>query len=65
MVFGIMNKLLKENIRAAKCKMPKEESGRLEDLVAKNWGCNEDFFLFDNLAMRRRRQTKWRPPTIT
>ena len=53
-VFGIMNKLLKENLRVAKCKMPKEEPRRLEGLMAENWGCHEDFFLFDNLAMRRR-----------
>ena len=54
MVFGVMNKLLKENLRVAKCKMPKEEPGRLEGIVVENWGCQEDFFLFDNLAMRRR-----------
>ena len=64
-VFGIMNKLLKENLRVAKCKIPNEELGRLEGLVAENWGYREDFFLYDNLNMRRRQQTKWGPPTIT
>lgn len=53
-VFGMMNKLLKENIRVAKYKMPKEEPRRLEGIVAKNWGCQEDFFLFDSSTRRRR-----------
>ena len=64
-VFGVMNKLLKENLRLAKHKMPKEELGRIEGILAENWGCQEDFFLVDNLARRRRQQKKWRPPTIT
>ena len=64
-VFGVMNKLLKENLRVAKYKMPKEEPGRIEGIVAENWVCQEDFFLVDKLARRRRQQTKWRPPTIT
>ena len=54
MVFGVMNKLLKENLRVSKYKMPKEEPGRIEGIVAENWGCHEDFFLFDNSVMRRR-----------
>ena len=33
-VFGVMNKLLKENLRVAKYKMPKEELGRIEGIVA-------------------------------
>ena len=65
MVFGVMNKLLKENLRVAKYKMPKEEPRKLEGIVVENWGCQEDFFLFDNLARRRRQQTIWKPPTIT
>ena len=53
-VFGIMNKLLKENIRVAKCKMPKEEPIRHEGHFAERWGFHEDFFLFDNSVMRTR-----------
>ena len=60
-----MNKLLKENLRVVKYKMPKEEPRKKESIVAENWGCSEDFFMFDNLARRRRLQTRWRPPTIT
>ena len=36
-VFGIIEKLLKENLRVAKCKMPKEEPSRQEGLIAENW----------------------------
>ena len=39
-VFGIMNKVLKENLRVAKCKMPNEEPIRHEGLVAERWGCH-------------------------
>ena len=53
-VFGIMEKLLKENLRVAKCKMPKEEPSRQEGLIAENWGYHEDFFLFDNSKMMKR-----------
>ena len=35
-VFGVMNKLLKENLRVAKYRMPKEEPRRLEGIVAEN-----------------------------
>ena len=54
-VFGVMNKLLKENLRVAKYKMPMEEPGRIEGIVAENWGCQDDFFLVHNLARRRRK----------
>ena len=64
MVFGVMNKLLKENLRVVKYKKPKEEPRRLEGIVAENWGFQEDLFLFDNLVRRRRQKTIWRPPTI-
>ena len=57
--------IVKGKFKVAKCKMPKEEPSRLEGLVVENWGCHEDFFLFDNSVMRRRQQTRWRPPTIT
>ena len=56
-VFEVMNKLLKENLRVAKYKKPKEEPRRLEGIVAENWGCQEGFFLFYNLEGRRRQQT--------
>ena len=45
-VFGIMEKLLKENIRVFKCKMPKEEPSRQEGKIAKKWGCHDHFFPF-------------------
>ena len=64
-VFGIMEKLLKENIRVAKCKMPKEELGRHEGLIAEKWGCHEDFYLSGNSKMLRREKTRWKPPTLT
>ena len=54
MVFGIMKKLLKENLRVAKCKMPKKELGRQEGLIAEKWGCHRIFFLFDNSKMMKR-----------
>lgn len=59
-----MDKLSKENLRVAKCKMPKEELARHEGLVAERWGCHEDFFLFDNSKMMMRQKTRWRPPTL-
>ena len=55
-VFGIIQKLLKENLRVAKCKMPKEEPGRQEGLIVEKWGCHEDFFLFDNSKMMKRQK---------
>ena len=53
-VFSIMDKLLKENLRVAKCKMLKDEPVRHEGLVAERWGYHEDFFLFDNSKMMMR-----------
>ena len=53
-VFGIMEKLLKENLGLAKCKIPKEEPNRHEGLVAEKWGCHEDCFLVDNSKMMKR-----------
>ncbi len=64
-VFGIMEKLLKENIKVAKCKMPKEELGRQEGQIATKWGIHEDFYHFDNSKMLRRQQMRWKPPTLT
>ena len=64
-VFGIMEKLLKENIRVAKCKMPKEEPSRQEGQIVEKWECHENFYLFDNSKMLRRYQTRWKPPTLT
>ena len=52
-VFGIMEKLLKKKLRVAKCKMPKEEPDR-QGLIVEKWGCQEDFFLFDNSKMMKR-----------
>ena len=63
--FGIMEKLLKENIRVAKCKVPKEEPSREEGLIAEKWSCHEDFYLFDNSKMLRRQKMRWKPPTLT
>ena len=35
-VSGMMEKLLKENLGVAKCKMPKEEPGIQEGIIAEN-----------------------------
>ena len=54
----IMEKLLKENIRVAKCKIPKEEPGRQEGQIAEKWGIQEDFYLFDNSKVLKRQKMR-------
>ena len=62
---GIMEKLIKENIMRAKCKILKEEPGRKEYQIAERWGIQKNFKDFDNSKTIKRQQTKWKPPTIT
>ena len=62
---GIMEKLLKENIRIVKCKTPKEEPSRKEGQITKKWGIQGDFYHFDNSKVLKRQKTRWKPPTLT
>ena len=51
---GIMEKLVKENIRIVKRKTPKEEPGRKEGQIVEKWGIQGNFYHFDNSKVLKR-----------